>query len=261
MTDSVGGEGQGGGQGDGAADFMASLTNEFGNVRQEINSTRQAAQQSQETIQRIKEAMGGEKQQEAYWYDEMLDQLLEQEKAGKSLPMTARLASVLAATEKTSREQREEMAALKEQIKQLSNPTTTVNQAVYAKIDNQITTNLEKVFGEVDPHLYDSVSVKVADTLKAIQKEHPEQWEKIRRNDADQMKIVAWAIQSFVPPSAKKLVMQQWEDKQPITDGDFQQAFDEIKKIPDPKMRAKAMEAVRVQYWEHRQNSRMRPRR
>jgi hypothetical protein len=136
-----------------------------------------------------------------------------------------------------------------------------VNQAVYAKIDNQITTNLEKVFGEVDPHLYDSVSVKVADTLKAIQKEHPEQWEKIRRNDADQMKIVAWAIQSFVPPSAKKLVMQQWEDKQPITDGDFQQAFDEIKKIPDPKMRAKAMEAVRVQYWEHRQNSRMRPRR
>ena len=259
MTDSAGGEGQGGGQGEGA-DFMASLTNEFGNVRNEISSARQAAQQSQETIQRIKEAVGGEAQQEAYWYDEMLDQLLEQEKSGKSLPMTARLASVLAATEKSAREQREEVAALKKQIASLTNPTTHVNQSVYAKIDNTITSNLEKVFGEVDPHIYDSVSVKVADMLKQIQAEYPQQWEKIRRSDADQMKIVAHAIQSFVPPSAKKLVMQQWEEKQPVTDGDFQEAFDEIKKIPDPKLRAKAMTAVRVQYWEHRQNSNMRRR-
>lgn len=261
MTDSAGGEGQGGGQGEGAQDFMASLTNEFGNVRQEIGAARQAAQQSQETIQRLKEAMGGEAKQEAYWYDEMLDQLLEQEKAGKSLPMTARLASVLASTEKTAREQREEIAALKKKIDSLSNPTTAVNQSVYAKIDNQITNNLERVFGEVDPHIYDSVSVKVADTLKKIQQEYPQQWEKIRRSDADQMKIVAHAIQSFVPPSAKNLVMKEWEDKQPVTDGDFQQAFDEIKKIPDPRLRAKAMETVRIQYWEHRQNARMRPRR
>jgi hypothetical protein len=262
MADGAGGEGgQGEGTGGEGAEFMNSLASEFGSIRGEIAHTRKEAQAARGTIDRIKEAVGVENQaQEAYWYDEVLDQLLEAEKSGKSLPMTARLASVLAETQKASKQQAEMIARLEAQLRKQQNPDTHVNAQTYAALDTMIVGNLEKIFGEVDSHLYDSVSVKIADALKDLQKNHPKQWENIRRSSDSQKKLVSWAIQGFVPPSAKKLVMDQWESQQPITDNDFQNAFEEAKQIPDAKLRAKAIEAVRIQYWSHKQNQRSRRR-
>ena len=259
MSDGNGGEMGGAGSEGGAADFMASLKSEFGNVRQEMGNVRAEANEARNTINRIKEAVGGEKEAESYWYDEMLDQLLEAEKSGKSLPMTARLAAVLASNEKTTKTQEATIAELKKRIDQLQNPQTHINTQTYAQLDNLVSSNLEKVFGEVDQHIYNAVSVKIADTLKELQKSYPDQWKDIQRNDGARTKLVSWAIQSMVPPSAKKLVMDKYEESQPLTDADFQRAFDEAKQIPNAQLRARAITQIRQAHWEHKYNANRRP--
>ena len=121
MSDSVettGGEGSeiGGGLPDGFFDAVSS----------EVIEARREASEAKAITGKLKEVFSDKKESNnpLGWYDDVLDSLLEAEKNNRSMPMTAKLAAVLAETQKGLLELREETKRKDEIIKKLQNPIT-----------------------------------------------------------------------------------------------------------------------------------------
>lgn len=205
------------------AEFFDSLSNE-------VIQARVDAQEAKQITGRLREVLGDEKKSvnPLSWYDDVLDSLLEAEKNNRSMPMTAKLAAVLAETQKGLLELREETKRKDEIIKKLQNPVSNANNRAFAAMDDHITTMLTELYDEVPPAYHDAVASQLEGIIRDLMQNAPDKWEKIRRSDTYQKRLVAHCVEQLVPPKAKQKIMAQHEDERPTTEEDFMQAEKEL---------------------------------
>lgn len=230
------GEGTGapeGGGGD-ASEFLESLGSEMGATREEARAAREEAKQAREQFSRVREAFAPSQREAPNplgWYDETLDALFEAEKQGKSMPLTGRLATVLAENQKETLALRQQLAEQARVIEQLKNPSSAANQRAFAHIDDSITTTLEGMYGDVPEAFHDAVASQVSGILKTLMAEAPEKWEQVRRSDTMQKRLVAHCAQKLVPPAARQHMLEKHEAERPTTQDDFVTAGRELMQL------------------------------
>lgn len=206
----------------------------------------------------LREALGGEKQQEAEadWYeDQLLPHLLALEKDGKSHPMIATLAREL----RKSQEQQKQAAALYAQLQarldQTQDPVAQNNERAYSQIDDFITEEITSVYGENKPTMHRAIAANIAQDLKRVQAEFPSEWEKIRRDPAKLHRIVQHHVAGIVPPRARQALAAQVEANTPVTLQTVEQAWQEFQSIKDqldPQLRSEMATELRRQLLTHR---------
>lgn len=230
MSDTQGAGGEVGGSDSSAAEFLQSLGSELGSAREDAATAREEARQAREFTSRIQQAFAPQ-QQEANplgWYDEALDAFIEAEKAGKPMPLTGKIATVLAQNQKEVLELQRLVREQSETIKKLQNPTSAANQRAFAAMDDAITTTLEGMYGEVPVAFHDAVSQEIEGVIKTLMREAPEKWEQIRRSEVFQKRLVAYCAQKLVPPKARQVMLEKHESERPTTAQDFAEAIREL---------------------------------
>lgn len=253
MTDTTGssaGESTGGSEAS-AQEFLSSLASETGGAREDARQAREIAAQNAKQFEQIQRAFTGEKEaapDETAWYNEMLDALMEAEKQGKPMPMTARLGTVAYENQKKALALESQVAELRNMVKQLSDPRARAEQLAYAHMDDAITTTLEGMYGEVPMAFHNAVSSEVESVLREIQKSAPQKWEQLRRSETAQKKLVQHCAQKLVPPKAREFLLQKHESERDTTAQDFQSAWNEIRALEraaaEGKLSAKEVAAV-----------------
>lgn len=258
MSDSVetnGGEGSdvGGGLPDGFFDAVSS----------EVIEARKEASEAKAITGKLKEVFSEKKESNPLgWYDDVLDSLLEAEKNNRSMPMTAKLAAVLAETQKGLLELREETKRKDEIIKKLQNPVSSANNRAFAAMDDHITTMLTELYDEVPPAFHDAVASQLEGIIRDLMQNAPDKWEKIRRSDTYQKRLVAHCVEQLVPPKAKSRIMEQHEEQRPTTEQDFIQAEQELLQmeqlvkqglVPANEFK-RAVQGFREAFWEWKVN-------
>ena len=223
--------GEGEGQGNETSEFLESIGSEMGATREEARQAREEARQTREQLGKMREAFNPSQREAPNplgWYDETLDALFEAEKQGKSMPLTGRLATVLAENQKDTLALRQQIAEQAKVIEQLKNPSSAANQRAFAHIDDSITTTLEGMYGDVPEAFHDAVASEISSILKTLMAEAPEKWEQIRRSDTIQKRLVAHCAQKLVPPAARHHMLEKHESDRPTTMGDFANAAREL---------------------------------
>jgi hypothetical protein len=261
MSDNVGAEGNSEGS---AQEYLASLEAEVGNTRQEAQQARRESAQLAQTVGKIREAfVPNEPARGDEWYDDFIDAMLEAEKAGKPMPLTGKLGTVLAQVQKERNQDKAQLAQLMEIVKQLKNPSNVADQRAFANMDDQIITTLEDMYGEdVPPAFAEAVSSEILSILDVIQREAPEKWKKIARSESMQRKLVLHCSQKLVPPKARETMISQYESQRPTTTQDFEQGWNEIAQLEelarrgevDPREVGRLKTELRQQWLEYKFN-------
>lgn len=252
--------GGGGGEstdGGGGAGFSESA---FAEYQAEVETLRNETRASNAELARIRKAISGERDDKpkGKWADPLLDKLLEADRRGNSMPLTAQ-AIMAIQEEKDAREQaQEEINELKKALKALQDPVERQHQQVYANLDVLLTSGLEKVFGDVPHHIQKATASMISDHLVELQQHYPDVWQKVRMDPRAQSKMINHFIMQQVPQSAKEIMRKTHEDNEPLTAADLNQAFDDLREIPDPVHRAQAQKILRQQVLEMKHEGRFR---
>lgn len=230
------------GQGEATSDYMQGIESEIANTREEALQARREAAHLSQTVGKIRQAFVPQEQPRGdEWYDQILDQLMEAEKAGKSMPMTGVIAQQVAALQKKSMNESQEIAQLRAIVEKLKNPSVMADQRAYANMDDQIITTLEDMYGEdVPPAFAEAVSSEIESVLRVIQAEAPDKWKKIGRSESMQRKLVLHCAQKLVPPKARETMVSQYEQERPTTMQDFERGWAELATLEQMAKRGEA---------------------
>lgn len=236
----------------------------FDAVSSEVIEARREASEAKAITGKLKEVFSDKKESSnpLGWYDDVLDSLLEAEKNNRSMPMTAKLAAVLAETQKGLLELREESKRKDEIIKKLQNPVSSANNRAFAAMDDHITTMLTELYDEVPPAFHDAVASQLEGIIRDLMQNAPDKWEKIRRSDTYQKRLVAHCVEQLVPPKAKSRIMEQHENERPTTEQDFIRAEQELMEMEQlvrqgvipAKQFENTLTAFRQAFWEWKVN-------
>lgn len=229
-------------QGGATSDYMQGIESEISNTREEALQARREAAHLSQTVGKIRQAfVPAEQPRGDEWYDQILDQLMEAEKAGKSMPMTGVIAQQVAALQKKSMNESQEIAQLRAIVEKLKNPSVVADQRAYANMDDQIITTLEDMYGEdVPPAFAEAVSSEIENVLRVIQAEAPDKWKKIGRSESMQRKLVLHCAQKLVPPKARETMVSQYEQERPTTMQDFERGWAELATLEQMAKRGEA---------------------
>lgn len=277
-----GGQGQGGGEG--SADISQILeqhrqaleqqTSLFGQSQNEIKTLKDQNAATQAVLDRIKNAVGGGKAEDAAeadpfaaqiqhytgLIDEYLGAAIEHERQGKPIPLTVKNAIESFQGHikqlELNRSMSAELAKLKQQVAKATDPSHAIDQQAYGNIDSFVISGLDTVYGhgdqmeEVKTAQFRTVTQQITNEVKRLHKEDPDMWDRIRRNPADQRKLVNHFIKLSVPPRARELMEEDQIRKTPVTLPMLQEAWQESKEIKDPAQRAKIQSVLRHQILE-----------
>lgn len=183
------------------------------------------------------------------WLDEFLDTMVAQHAQGNRMPMTTKLGVKAGEIERKVFEQEATIEELKRLLALRSNPQYEADMRTFGVMDNMILSELEELFGEADPIMHDSVAEKVKIYLDQIRDQNPESWEKIRRSENLQARIIKAHVASFVPPKARAMLAAQREAATEITQEEFREALVQVRQLP-PELRARAQAIVRSSLFE-----------
>lgn len=203
----------------------------------------------------VQKAFAGDKgdEQEPDWYegdDGVLRHLLELEKQGKSHPMTATLARELRKSQAQQAELMELVQSLKNETKELRNPSVQNDERAFSQIDDTIVDELTSIYGEAQAPLHRAVAANIAADIARLQKEFPGKWEELRRDQNKLAKIVKHHITAIIPPVARQAIAKQVEDATPVTMQTLNRAWAEfqgIKHTLDPQARGEIATELRRQ--------------
>jgi hypothetical protein len=248
-----------------------SMGNELQTTRQQAEGFRQQSAQTADVLNRIKSALTGEEQaqlseddQEIAGHQAQIDEYIaaaiEAERRGKPIPLTINSAIKSAQAQIARIEQiktmKGQIAALTGKVDKATDPSHSINAQAYSNFDSFAINALQQVYG-TDPGMADvrdaqfgAVSKLIIGEIKAIQKEAPDMWDRIRRNPEDQKRLVTHYVKQVVPPRARELMEQDTIRKTPITLPDLKTAWDQAKEIDDPQARAEIQAKLRPQMLE-----------
>lgn len=233
-------------------ELLYSMTEKLEQQDQKLSQS----EKNNQVLERLQQALNPQSQKEQKdskkWIEKHLPSFMESRQQGRQMPITEDMAVEMQNLMDRIEQSEKQNQQYKQQLDRLNNPTTWQDQQIYASMDNQITEALQGIYGQHDDGVYQVVSQKISDRLKATQQAAPDLWEQIRNDGDAQRKIVMKAVSEIVPPKAMANMRKQHEDAQPITPELVSQAWQEASQIEDPEIRAKAKEVVRMHIFEMR---------
>lgn len=173
--------------------------------------------------------------------DDVLGKAIEAERIGKPIPMTTRTAISnlkfqIEMLEK-GKEKDKVISELQSQLKQLANPGTAVDQQAYSNIDSQLHSALETIYGpgqeyvETKAAQFHAVASQIGEEIKALKRDDPATWERIRRDQSAQKKLVNYFVKQNMPPKARQLMEEDQIRRTPMSHDELLNAFREAKQL------------------------------
>lgn len=262
MSIESGGEGGESTGGEGG-DFFSQYQKEMGETRGAAQDASARAGKAEKTLQRLQQALSGDEGQAEQndWYDEIMNQAFEAEKAGHSIPMTVQIATQLMDTQKQLAKATQIIQQLQTKQDILNDPNTTDENMAYSDIDKTIRSQLNQVYGgQESPHLRTAIEGSIVEELKYLQQNDPKVFQQVIHDEAARKKMVKHFVMAAVPPKARQIVEEVREASAPITEQDWQRAWNESQTIPDHKIRGEAQAVLRQALLEQRNAGRTRRR-
>lgn len=220
---------------------------------QELESTRGESKKTQETLERMRKALGGIDTDEvsdpvakeiATLEDEIQEWVRaahEADKAGKPMNRTAKVGIELAQTRinaiKQNQAYEKKIKDLEDKVNKATDPERVALEALYKSTDQVIQSQLATIFGNdpryasVKEEQFNAIARQVGKEFQSMQndKENPEDWKRLMRDPKALTKLVAHVVKENIPPVARKMM----EDKQladtPFSMGELMGAFREAK--------------------------------
>lgn len=254
----------------------------FESTQKELQSTKAESQQMQqrlklvgdeskktgETLERIKAALMGNQLQETeksgveteieslqQQMDYYIQQAIEAERKGSPIPLTANLAVQSLKHRIEYLQEREthkkEMAELKRQLREQGDPARGVDQIAYSNIDSHLSSVLATIYGpDEDTSVQrEAISKLIVNELKDLQKTEPQAWDRIRRDQTAQKKLVNHFAEKIIPPKARQILQTDEIRRTPIGTPELINAWREAKELAakgDPQAKQYA-EQIRSQ--------------
>ncbi len=220
----------------------------------DLEKTKHQNEALQAQLSKIGQAFGHEPKSEEpkpdAWYDNVLTRALELEQAGQPVPMTVQLANQLHQTQQQQQPLLEQIAQLKQQVQNLSNPDMHHDQQTFVQLDSMLTKKFSENFQKPDPNHEDAVAKMVAGEIKRLKTENKDVYNKLRRDPTMQQQLVDYYFNKSIPDSYRQLAQEHHIQNAPLTDDEIAQAFAAAKQIQDPALRSEAMSAARAKMYE-----------
>lgn len=190
----------------------------------------------------------------------------EAEKAGSPIPLTVdnairQIQHQIASLRKTSQLENE-VAQLKKQLGETRDPNRQLDGTAYQQMDGFLINALNTLYGPGDDSLMARNSAWTANIqqLKAevqnLQQNHPDIWDKARRNPQQLQRMVNHVVTQSLPPRARQIVETERLRNTPITERELWAAHNEARaKVTDPKEREKTLTQIRRAIWAEKWNS------
>lgn len=260
-------EGEGEGQEFDPGEFIDNIQNDMSQVNERLTQVQKENQEYKQTLGKMREAFGGETLREQTervagkqpaWLDELLDLSLQAEKQGRSIPMTTKIGVELAETQAEMQLLKQALAQARkenEETRRNLDPAAQANTAMFMAMDDALTSQIEKVYGEMDVGIYEAGVKKLSEVLNYVRREEPDNWENIRRNRGVQQQIVQNVVLSMIPADAQVALNQKFMDSEPINLQTFDSAAEELEEyIQDPRLKQVFADEMRIQYKELKYN-------
>jgi len=235
---------------------LAELRSNYQNLANELGSLKTVA----DDVGRLKAAFApapAPEQGNGAWWDDTFMQLLDADKRGQAMPLTARIGYQTHQNETRLAQVEAALREAKAELERVKNPVNRADQGTYARMDDLLTTNLEALYGEASPALHNAISSEIVDGIRYLQKNDPKQWEQVRRSETLQSRLVDWATRKVVPPGAVDAVAREVEAQTPVTVDTFEQAAQELQslrgQIPEKQFQDLKVQ-LRQQMWEFKYN-------
>lgn len=265
---------EGGGHGNNVLDFQQALAGQYGALQNLGVQT----QQSHAELEALKaknaeqeKLLGGLRQvfnpqpegdpidQEISGYEQQLDyylqEALEAEKMGQSIPLTTNLAVQLfqgkIAQAKERRNWEGKMQKLENQIRGLTDPNVTSDRQAYGNIDNFIINNVEMIYGsgqdtqQIRNVQFEAVARLVSDEIKRIKSQMPDVWDTIKRSPDKQKRLVGYFFEQNLPPAVRQRLETEKLQNTPMSQDELTQAFREADQIQDERTRNDVKQKIR----------------
>jgi hypothetical protein len=216
----------------------------FGKTTEELKETKNKAtkletdfqrvdsenKKTQDKLERMRKALvgeieGGEAGPDPYESEisaleaeiqEWVNDAWEAERAGKPITKTAKIAIDQAKFRikalKKEKDQQAKISELENQLKKVSNPEFHGLNAMYDTTTHLITNALNAVYGQSDDYTevknvqLGAIQKLVGDEFENLQKNHPEDWERVKRDRTALGKLVQHFVKKSIPPVARKLM-------------------------------------------------------
>lgn len=240
---------------------LESTKHQASQFSKELSSVKEASGKTSQALDKIRAALTGEDGGEVdpvqsqvsaleAKMDEVLQIAIEAERAGKPIPMTVATAvdGLKSQIEfiKYKAAADAQIAELKAQYKQLSNPTNTIDQTAYSNMDSSIMTALNAIYGNAEEYepvksaQFDSISRQIISEIKDLKQNDPETWDKIRRSPKAQQNLVTHFVKKTIPPRARQIMEEDQIRREPMSYNELLNAFREAKELSakDPKAQA-----------------------
>ena len=237
---------------------LQSIQREFGEYREKTNKDSETLGRMREVFEPKTEKGPADPVPE---YERMLDyyiaQGLESEKRGQPMPLTVNLGVQLYKTMiEQHRERQDSMRAmqeLKQKVGELSDPQRDINSGAYMRLDSQIKSNLDQMYGAGDENisqkraLFNAIGDQVIGYINDLQKTKPRAWDELRRSPEKLAALANQAVAQHIPPKARQIMMQEQLENTPMGTDELWQAFREAKSIKDDAQRMHIQKAIREQ--------------
>lgn len=242
------------------------LKSTFDRQSQDWQKKEQEYAKSQETLDRMRKALTGEEAQPLephqqrikHWeglMDEYVDQAIQLEKKGQSIPLTTKLALESFQSnikfENEIAELKKIVAELKGGVDKATDSQQFSNKAAYSQMENFIEQSLDQLYGMAPEQLgtkrstYQTVVNLLNAEMSELQSKAPGEWVKKRNNPQALYEMVKNAIHKLVPPRAMQMIEQQDLQNTPMKEGELWAAFREAKNIKDPAERTRVQRMIR----------------
>lgn len=235
---------------------------QFQQMQEQLQKTQSELSQAKTanaTLDKLKAALGTpiEEEEGPDWFDTVLAQALEAEKAGRPIPLTVRIATELKQSQDANAKMLQELQRLKQGQAALQSPDAHQNAMAYAQIDSMVNNKIEAIYGGANPHILQAVTNAMAAELKQLQATQPHVWAQVRSSPQHLETMTNSFIAKVVPPQAMNILNEKMEMEKPFTSADALEALKEAKALaqrnPENSERYhKLATLARERYWENK---------
>ena len=250
------------GEAPGGGEQFQQMQQQFQQMQEQLQRTQgelSTARGSAQTLEKLKAALGAphEEEEGPDWFDTVLAQALEAEKAGRPIPLTVRIATELKQSQEANAKMLQELQRLKQGQAALQSPDAHQNAMAYSQIDSLINNKIEAIYGGQNPHIHGAVTNALAAELKQLQATQPQVWSQVRSNPQHLEALTNSFIAKVVPPQAMNILNEQMEAAKPFTANDALEALKEAQALaqrhPEKgEQYHKLASLARERYWENK---------
>lgn len=222
-------------------------------VTKDFESFKGETQKMQETLNRIRSAVvGDEKTEDADPYESEISAIngeiedyiakaMEAERAGRPMPVTAKIgienAKFRIKSLEKEREQAKKIKELEDKLGKVANPEYVNLQQLYDNTDHMVQSALNGIYPDDDQYnevkntQFEAITKQIGKAFAELRKDHADDFQRLRRDPQALRKLVNHFVKQNIPPVARQLMEQDEVRRKPMSFEDYFAAFREQKEI------------------------------